>query len=364
MSTYILMNTDTPVLMFDDEFAFMKVLDNQFLPYALKDHITSSDTAGSLRIAIRDITCLKDFLSARTLNLSRENAKVILNVAALPQSLNTDGRIKIVLACRGLNMEDNFWLRTERETLRYSDVNLRKRSLSENSYDIAILGHHISATREELIPDIMTGGMFPKYWHRNGNEVELWKTDRINGTSAECEVEASRCIIGAGGNCTHYRAESRDGKIFSVCRCFTNDAFSLVKATEIKDWCIHTGQDFAKFAEQYTEFSDMVIADYVLGNTDRHMDNWGFLIDNRTNTIASMAPLYDLNQALLGDRLNTRRYFDELIYEPTGLTFAESAEAYCEKSHLCFDEVSLPKEADERWESVKEFIRQKDDITL
>ena len=108
----ILFNKDRPVLQFDLEEPYIEVKNNNLLPYTLRDHIKTTgekDFKGS----IHDITLFKDYLAGRTLNLSRENAKVILNVTALPQSVRTDERIKITIACRGLNMEDNYWIAKE-----------------------------------------------------------------------------------------------------------------------------------------------------------------------------------------------------------------------------------------------------------
>ena len=42
----------------------------------------------------------------------------------------------------------------------------------------------------------------------------------------------------------------------------------------------------------------MVVFDAVICNTDRHFGNFGFLIDNSTNKIASPAPLFDHGNAL------------------------------------------------------------------
>ena len=41
----------------------------------------------------------------------------------------------------------------------------------------------------------------------------------------------------------------------------------------------------------------MNLLDYLIGNTDRHWGNWGFLIDNETNKPVSLHPLMDFNQA-------------------------------------------------------------------
>ncbi len=350
---YVLMNTDHPVLLFDDEFSDIQIQDRQFLPYMLKDYIKSTSEARSMQEALSHITTLKDFLAARTLNLSRENAKVILNVAALPQSLRTDERIKITFACRGLNMEDNFWLRRSDEIVSFDDINLRKWHLSEASYDIAILGKHISVTQQSLVPDLSAGGMFPKYWHRNGDKIELWKADKTHGLNSDSEIEAAEILRKAGCNCIEYKRVEKDGYVFSVCDCFTSDRFSLVKAIDIMDWCQHTKQNFDKLVSQYSrDFANMVVADCLLGNTDRHNENWGFLVDNDTNTIVSMAPVYDLNQALVIDRLGNSRELSDLIYEPCNTTFIDALHQYYPKCTLTFETNILPEKVFARLQEV------------
>ena len=41
----------------------------------------------------------------------------------------------------------------------------------------------------------------------------------------------------------------------------------------------------------------MFIIDILIGNTDRHNGNWGFLLDNKTNKI-EFAPIYDCGSCL------------------------------------------------------------------
>ena len=43
----------------------------------------------------------------------------------------------------------------------------------------------------------------------------------------------------------------------------------------------------------------MNLLDYLIGNTDRHWGNWGFLVDNRTNQPVRLFDLMDLNQTFL-----------------------------------------------------------------
>lgn len=41
----------------------------------------------------------------------------------------------------------------------------------------------------------------------------------------------------------------------------------------------------------------MNILDYLVGNIDRHPENWGVLVDNQTNEYVSLYPIMDFNQS-------------------------------------------------------------------
>lgn len=77
------------------------------------------------------------------------------------------------------------------------------------------------------------------------------------------------------------------------------------------------------------ELSDMLVADALILNQDRHLGNFGFLINNDTGVIIGTAPLYDHNLQILpyayeSDLINIDEYcdrvkissqlYDDLIY--------------------------------------------------
>ncbi len=337
---YSLMNKDIETLKFDLDESYIELVDNNHLPFSLRDYVKTTGEK-SFNESIHDITVLRDYLASRTLNLSRDNAKAILNVANLPQSLNTEQRLKIVIACNALTMQDNFWIRKDGSVNKFTDVCLRHKKLSEASYDIAILGKHISATADDLIPDLTTEGMFPKYWHRREDGVvELWKTDKLGGkANTECEIESSRILDEVGCNHVKYRKEVRDGKIFSVCECMADDDKSFINAQEFMDWYTHMGRDFRNEMDVLCpqKFSNMCVIDYVLANTDRHSGNWGFMVNN-DNKVIDFAPIYDMNQALIADYFETD--ISDQVYEPTDMSFRETIKKYASVSHTDFRKVS------------------------
>ena len=170
----LLMNGDISVLYFDLDDYIIQVLNNDFLPYALKDFVCSTKLSGNFKDMSengRYMDALKDFLSGRILSLSKSNAKEILNSAGLPSVLRTPERIKICIACRALSITDNFWLKEDNETLQFSDVNLRNKHLQDAAFEVSVLGHVLSISKEILKPDIGTQGMFAKTWNRADESV-------------------------------------------------------------------------------------------------------------------------------------------------------------------------------------------------
>ena len=88
--------------------------------------------------------------------------------------------------------------------------------------------------------------------------------------------------------------------------------------------CFHKkpGQDYLN------AFSDMMIFDAVICNTDRHFGNFGLMVDNKTNRPVSFAPLFDhglslLNYAMDDDLYNIDEYVKTRMPAFEGVTFDE-----------------------------------------
>ena len=77
---------------------------------------------------------------------------------------------------------------------------------------------------------------------------------------------------------------------------FTSKRFGFVSA----DSLVGAGgfaaavEYYGDLGEEYREaLADMVVFDAVVRNRDRHLGNFGLLVDNATNRIAAPAPLFD-----------------------------------------------------------------------
>ena len=82
-------------------------------------------------------------------------------------------------------------------------------------------------------------------------------------------------------------------------RLLTNEDIGIVPMEYVELYCVNHDVDrdaFVKKKDAYAYYM-MNIIDYLVGNTDRHWGNWGFLVDHATNRLTQLHPLMDFNKA-------------------------------------------------------------------
>ena len=104
-----------------------------------------------------------------------------------------------------------------------------------------------------------------------------------------------------------YWVEDFEGQPVSACRLVTSKEISMASKRTFEVYTTNRDRDVIAecIALDSVGYYGMNILDYLVGNTDRHMENWGVLIDNQTNTPLRLYPLMDFNQCFLAyDRLD------------------------------------------------------------
>lgn len=100
------------------------------------------------------------------------------------------------------------------------------------------------------------------------------------------------------------------------------------------DYCRRHDIDFRERCLQRwgAEFASIPVLDYIVVNTDRHTQNYGFMMNNKNGEIEQLAPLFDFNCALVADyfahdardtlsqMFNTKETLRELAYQYIGHT--------------------------------------------
>lgn len=292
---YVLKQFDLPLLKFavEEDLAspVLKVLwvnetHRNLLPLDLKPE------AGSLSRWIRH----------RTIPKNRAYVHALLAKCGL----NLNRPMSIIAVCKGLSLNDSYWIVEEGFEGSFDKYNLYENRFSQILGLVAFTGYGSSnRTSLESSPEFTTNGMLPKCWRRVNGKVLLYKggTSGASNTGNEpySEYYAAQVAQAMGIDAIGYGLSKWKGVLCSTCELFTSKDYAYMPIGHIV-----TEGGFAAVLDYYQQLGeafvqalrDMLVFDAVVCNTDRHFGNFGLMIDNATNTIARPAPLFDHGNSL------------------------------------------------------------------
>lgn len=301
-----LMLKDTKVLYFDFDDFVVEVIDDDLLPFCLRSNIRDSII---LKDILHNVQEVKSYLSNRVLSLSRDNAKQIYAAFQIPQIDSIDNRVNICIKCKGVSIQDSYWVKGDDENVCWDNVNIRQNKLRD-IIDISLSGFDPTITTNSICPELTTKGLFRKGWIHLGSDLYMLKSDRTNNfVNTKMEILASE-ILNCFENtidCIAYVGDLKDTvegtEFISICKNFVDEKHSFIEAWEVMDYLKRCSMDFGTYClhQWGNEFASIPVLDYIIVNTDRHTQNYGFLMNNGTGKLEKMAPLFDYNCALVAD---------------------------------------------------------------
>ena len=257
------------------------------------------------------------WLQRRVIPKNRAFVDEVLKTLGLSYN-NTKGIIDV---CKGLSLNDSFWVVPEGFEGKFGAYNLYENRFSEVLSLVAYTGVGQSNRAFTTSPELTTQGMLRKAWrHMEDDGIYLYKggTEGAANTGKEPYSEYYACQIAEamGLYAIAYDLENWKGILASKCKLFTdiNTAFvsvgRIVKSGGIKaclDYYEGLGPHFAE------ALRSMLIFDAVIYNEDRHFGNFGILVDNHTGAVLTPAPIFDnglslFNYAMPDDFKNLDSY--------------------------------------------------------
>lgn len=269
-----------------------------FMPYNLYLEQTKEMDA-----RVNNLNNFYYWCASRVLTLDRKYAKEILNSIGAKQATTDKERAAISLAYHCVTLTDVYWVKGYRERVSYDEINLFDHSLSDAFVDVSLRGKALTAQNAELIAksdtagDVATQGAAPKAWVRRKGAFYLLKDGDEKEVNAE--LLASRIARCFDVDQVRYEPFEYDGQKVSSSQLMTSKDFSIVPMEHVEIYAANHGTDLYALIRRYDfrGYCMMNIIDYLVGNTDRHWGNWGFLVDNRTNRPLRLFPLMDFNKA-------------------------------------------------------------------
>lgn len=298
----LLMLKDHPLLDVQDN-GMCKILDFDRLPFALrKENVSFVDFI--------------EWAANRTLSIGRSYAKEILNSMRLPQN----NRYAICKACRGLSLEDSYWLKQDGDEKTWEDVSLFRNPLSLFVTEVSLSGTNIRYRAEGHMPgnihtpELTTLGASAKGWIRKDGSLYLHKVGKYEIPADEIlsalDILHIHYSVSRKEDVDSYLSEERKqwidgvGEVIVNAGLFTSEDRSFVTFEEFKIFCDNYGlnayDEAARIDREF--YLKMQIADYILNNNDRHKQNWGFFMDNASGELTGYCPLFDHDHSFADHR--------------------------------------------------------------
>ena len=240
---------------------------------------------------------VKSWLKTRVIPSNRGYVDRILSGMGLTHN-DVFGIIKISM---GLSLNDCYWVTPADFEGKFEDYNLFEHDFVKALSLVAYTGYgSVKANGFTSSPEFTTNGMLRKGWRRIGGQVLLYKggTEGFANSGLEpySEFYASQIADTMGVNHISYKLASWKKAVCSVCPLFTDIETSFVPMWRFGNF--NTIPEIIEYLDnlgsEYTDaFRDMLIFDALICNTDRHQNNFGLLVNSRTNEPIAFAPIFD-----------------------------------------------------------------------
>lgn len=352
---YTLRNKDIPLIKFDLLRETVTVNGIQAYDYALKINYINNEQQTLLPYSLRNE------LSPENLLLWIERRKAPKNrrfVEQLMQTISDKGNpLAYVDISHALSLNDALWITNDVMSATWKDFNLYKHPFNEVLAYIAFTGHSEKISGVITSPEYTSSGALKKCWSNRADGIYLLKGDDFINYSdgrSQATTEFYAAQIAAIMDFEHipYDLEEfhhRDGGREIICKCklFTDENTGYVPAY---DFFRDKGLDVRranlqkilvqdKMAEIYgrEKYADLMIFDALICNKDRHLGNFGYLIDNDTGNYLKPAPLFDNGFSLLyGAAKSDMDNLTEYISAITGkyLDFDLAARLFVQPRHI------------------------------
>lgn len=198
----------------------------------------------------------------------------------------------------GLTLNDALWIRPESQSeLKWRTINLYSSPFNRGISNFAFEGSGVVSGSTS--PEFGTDGVLPKCWKRVNNTIYLYKGDSTANAGREpfSEDYASQVLTALGIDerlWVKYSCINYHNKKVSRCKLFTSERYGFRSQEKVfytklfED--LFTEQMKSPFAE-FIKF--MYVFDALILNEDRHLSNYGYMVDNLSGEIVGFAPIFD-----------------------------------------------------------------------
>ena len=240
-------------------------------------------------LVIKRTHSMEKFLSLRTIDMSRTNARILKKVL----NINVEEDYKTSLYAYALSVSDHYWFKPKHSKLKYIDVDFDNDAL----FETALKGEvNVYFNKAKLSPELTTTGSYEKGWRHIDNEWWLYKSGKDSEIFSELFSSKFAMLIGIKTVDYEYDGKYIKSKNFSPNTNFEPIAALADNNDQYENIFNILYSIDKKLAKDYLK---LIFFDSVVNNIDRHNENMGLLRDPETGKIISLAPNFDNNLSLV-----------------------------------------------------------------
>ena len=248
---------------------------------------------------------LNDWWLQRSIPASRDNIIEALD------TLHLDSPRKLLLKCYGLSLSDHYWMKPSHMNLQWKGVNFFDNAFSTDIGEV-LFGKEIDNLCDinMMSPDNTSDGWLKKKW-----VIIDQKRVLVKGGSGRDQQEPFNELIACAImrrlriNHVPYTLIFENQKPFCLCDNFLTTHTELISAWRILQTHKQDNRD-SEYQHLYKccntlgikdytqEIDQMLVLDYLIANTDRHYNNFGFIRNAETLEWLGFAPIYDSGTSL------------------------------------------------------------------
>ena len=311
MKKYVLKNKNNDILEFNVEsfvdkktlilnkkIEISKIHDENF-PVQLKNSVNLEESVAR-------------FISSRKIPQNRSFSKKII------EETGSDPFMGYIDISFGLSLNDSLWIVPEEKAyLNWEETNLYKNPFSERLQMVSFGLGYEGNSPYKISPEFTTNGMLKKCWIRENDKIFLLKSNSETGfdfTSKHVEVFSeyytSQIAKIFKPNSITYDIVEFNGEFCSKCQIFTTENRGYLPITAfLTEEELKKGEkilaDRSYFIEKAVSiygkenFEDLMLFDAIIGNRDRHLGNFGMIVNNKTFEVLNVAPIFDNGESIL-----------------------------------------------------------------
>lgn len=227
-------------------------------------------------------------------------------------NLSNFQKIGFILENKALSLSDCYWVKSEESDNTWENTNYFDNKFNQDLIDIYIDSSILPDIKNKVIisPSNTLDGFLPKAWVIKDDKRFLFKISSIEDREVINEVICSEILNSLNIECVRYNYDLFNDKEGCSCECMCNNNTDFITAnyyansnkkdnvSDIECICNKLNELYGN----YNKFYEMVQMDFVLANTDRHWNNFGFLRDATTLEYLKFAPIYDNGNSLWHNR--------------------------------------------------------------